>query len=185
MRIEIRDIDERSVKEIFHPCNRCLYWEAPEKSGDYESGETKVSEDEAIESKRGWFERMTRMVGNCGKSLYVDGEATGYAQYAPPRFLEKAAEFSRELFPPTPDGILLSCLHIKRGYQGKGLGTKLLQTVLEDLRERGCQILETYSRDDSAVSSSGPTVLYLENGFKKLGTKKWGEATFSLMRLDF
>ena len=125
------------------------------------------------------------MFSNCGKILYVDGKATGYAQYAPPRFLGNVTEYARELFPPSSDGILLSCLHVKTEYQGKGLGTKLLQSLLEDLRERGCQILETYSRDDSTVSSSGPTVLYLENGFRKLGTKKWGEATFSLMRLDF
>ncbi len=178
MKVEIRDIDEKTVKDIFASCKSCLYWEAPER------GEPKVPENKAIEIKRAWFKKTSEKFGIGGKLLYVDSKAAGYAQYAPPHFLENVAEFSRELFPPGPDGILLSCLHIKTEYQGKGLGTKLLQAVLEDLRERDYKIVETYSRDDSPVNSSGPTMLYQENGFRKLKTKKWGEGTFSLMRLD-
>ena len=184
MRIEIRNIDEQTIKDLFSPCNSCLYWEAPEKLGKDGRDEPKVSEDEAIAIKQDWFKRASSLFGNCGKILYVDGEAAGYVQYAPSHLLEKVTEYSQELFPPSPDGILLSCLYIQGGYQGKGLGTRLLQVLIEDLRERGYQTLETYSRDDSANSSSGPTVLYLENGFKLLKTKKWGDATFSLVRLD-
>ena len=184
MRVEIRDIDERTVKDLFPSCNNCLYWEVPEKFGKNERGEPKVPEDEAIEIKRGWFERASEMHGSCGKILYADGEPVGYVQYAPSHLLENVVEFSRELFPASPDGILISCLHIRVGHQGKGLGTRLLQSVLDDLRGRGCQAVETYSRDDSDKGNSGPTVLYLENGFKALETKKWGDATFSLVRLD-
>lgn len=185
MRIEIRDIDEQTVKELFPSCNSCLYWEAPEKFGKDERGEPKILEDKAITIKQDWFKRASSLYGNCGKILYVDGKAAGYVQFAPSHLLEHVTECSRELFPPSSDGILLSCLHIQAEYQGKGLGTRLLQAVVEDLRGRGCQALETYSRDDSAINSSGPTVIYLENGFKVLKTKKWGDATFSLMRLDF
>ncbi len=183
MRIEIRDIDARTVNDLFSPCSSCLYWETAEKFGKDDRDKPKVSEDKAIEIKQDWFKRTSAMLGSCGKILYVDGKAVGYAQYAPPHLFEKVTEYSRELFPPSPDGILLSCLYIQAGYRGKGLGARLLQLVLEDLRERGYQTLETYSRDDSAVNSSGPTALYLENGFNLLKTKKWKNATFSLMRL--
>jgi GNAT superfamily N-acetyltransferase len=185
MEIEIRDIDGETVKQLFPSCNSCLYWEAPEKFGKDEKGELKVSEDEAIEIKQGWFKRTDSTFGSGGKILYVDGKVVGYVQYAPSHLFEKVAEFSRELFPPSPDGILLSCLHIQAEYREKGLGTRLLQAALEDLRGRGCQALETYSRDDSTRGNSGPTVLYLENSFKLLKTKKWGDATFSLVRFDF
>ncbi len=184
MQVAIRDIDELTVKDLFPSCNSCLYWEAPQKFGKDERGELKVPEDEAIAIKRDWFKKVAEILGSCGKILYVDDKPAGYVQYAPPHLLENVAEFSRELFPPSPDGILLSCIHIQAEYQGKGLGTKLLRSVLEDLRARGCQAVETYSRDDSVNGASGPTVLYLENDFKRLKTKQWGDATFSLMRLD-
>ena len=184
MRIEIRDIDEHTIKDLLSPCNSCLYWEAPEKFGKDEKGQPQVPEVEAIEIKRGWFKRTSGIFGTCGKILYLDGKAAGYVQYAPPQLLEYVTEYSQELFPLSPDGILLSCLYIQAEYQGKGLGTRLLQAALEDLRERGYRALETYSRDDSVSNSSGPTVLYLENGFKSVKTQKWGNATISLMRLE-
>lgn len=184
MEIEIKDIDEQTVKDLFSSCDSCLYWEVPEMFGKDEMGEPKVPQDEAIEIKRTWFRKMAEKFGNCGKILYVDGKAVGYAQYAPSRFLANVAEFSRELFAPSPDGILISCVHIREGFQGQGLGTRLLQAAIGDLRGRGYQAVETYSRDDSANNSSGPTVLYLENDFKPLRKKQWGDATFSLMRLE-
>lgn len=185
MKVEIRDIDEQSFQDILPECGSCLYWEAPEKFGRDEKGNPRVTKDEAIEIKRGWFKRTNEMMGSCGKILYVDGKAAGYAQYAPPHLLEEVTEYTRELIPPSPDGILISCLYIQAGYQGKGHGTKLLQAVIEDLKERGHKVLETYSRDDSANNCSGPTVLYIENHFKVIETKKWGNGTFSLMRLRF
>lgn len=184
MSIEIRDIDERTFRELPPECGSCLYWEAPEKFGRDEKGNAGATKEEATEIKRDWFERTSQMLGSCGKILYVDGKAAGYAQYAPPHLFEKVIEYSQELFPPSADGILISCLYIQGGYQGKGLGTRLLQAVIEDLRERGCKALETYSRDDSADNGSGPTVLYEENGFKVLKAKKWGDGSFSLMRLE-
>jgi len=184
MQIEIRDIDERTVKEIIPVCGRCLYWEAPEKFGRDEGGEPRVPEKEAIEIKRGWFKKASETIGSCGKILYANGKAAGYAQFAPPHLFEKVGEYSRELFPPSPDGVLISCLYIQGEYQGQGLGTSLLQATIEDLRGRGHKIIETYSRDDSATNCSGPTVMYLENGFKVMQTKRWEDGTFSLVRLE-
>ncbi|MFH1032527.1 MAG: GNAT family N-acetyltransferase [Chloroflexota bacterium] len=184
MKIAIKDINEHTFKELLAPCQSCLYWEAPEKSGKDEGDKPMVSESEAIEIKQGWFEKTGRKFGTCGKILYVDGKAAGFVQYAPPKFFNKITEYSRELFPPDPEGILISCLYINQAYQGKGLGTKLLKAVIEDLREKGYQALETYSRDDSTSNASGPTILYLENGFKLVKPKKWGNGTYSLMRLE-
>jgi len=184
LKVEIRDINEQTFGDLLPECIGCLYWEAPQKFGRDEVGNPRIIRDEATEIKRSWFNRTGGMLGSCGKILYVDGKAAGYVQYAPPRFLEKVTEYTRELFSPSPDGILISCLYIQAGYQGKGLGTKLLKAVIEDLRERGYQILETYSRDDSADNCSGPTVLYQENNFKPVKTKEWGDGSFSLMRLE-
>ena len=183
MEIEIKDIDESTLEELFPPCNSCLYWEAPDKF-DNEKGKSTVPEDEAIQIKQDWFKRTSGAFGNVGKLLYVDGKATGYAQYAPSHLLDNVGEYSRELFPPGSDAILLSCIYIRPEYQGKGLGTRFLQAVLEDLKGRGYQAVETYSTDGSTNNASGPTELYLENGFKVVKAKNWGGMTFSLVRLE-
>ncbi|MDP3878874.1 MAG: GNAT family N-acetyltransferase [Dehalococcoidales bacterium] len=184
MEIEIRYIDEQTVKDLFPTCDSCLYWEAPEMYGKDKTGRPQIPPDEAIEIKQRWFRKMEEKFGNCGQILYVDGKAVGYVQYAPHRFLPNVAEFSRELFAPSPDGVLVSCIHIREGYQGQGLGGRLLQAAIGDLRSRGYQAVETYSRDDSASNSSGPTVLYLEHAFRQISRKRRGEAAFSLMRLE-
>lgn len=183
MIVNIRDIDDQSIKDLFSPCSGCIYWEAPEKFGKDDRGEPKVTEHEAIKIKRDWFKRTQEIFASCGKILYVDGKAVGYSQYAPPGLVEHVAEYSQELFPPSPDAILISCLYIREGHQGRGLGDRLLQAVIKNLRERDYQAVETYSRDDSANNCSGPTKFYLKNGFKLLKTKRWENATFSLMRL--
>ena len=183
MKVEIRDISEWSFEDLLPECGRCLYWEAPVKSGRDEYGNLRVTKEEAIEIKRDWFNKATVVMGSSGKLLYVDGKAAGYAQYAYPHLFEKVTEYARELFPPNPEGVLISCLYIQAGYQGQGLGTRLLRAVIEDLRERGYKVLETYSRNDSANNCSGPTVLYEENEFKPLNTKRWREGSFSLMSL--
>ena len=184
VKIDIRDIDDQTFNDLLPECKGCLYWEAPGKFGEDIRYEHKLPKDESTEIKRGWFNTTRGIMGSCGKIIYDDGNAVGYAQYARPHFLENATEYSRELFPPSPEAILLSCLYVQTVHQGKGLGTRLLQAIIEDLRQRGYKALETYSRDDSPNNCSGPTTLYLENGFKILGTKKWGKAGFSLMRLE-
>jgi len=181
MKIEIRDINELTFEDLLSECKGCLYWEAPEEFGNVS---TEMTNTEATEIKRNWFITTNETMGSSGKILYDDGEAAGYAQYAFPRFLECAAEYAEGLFPVSPDAVLLSCLYIRAGHQNKGLGTKLLQAVLEELRERGYKALETYARDESASNSSGPTALYLENGFRAIKTGRWGNRSYSLMRYE-
>ena len=52
MILEIKDIDEQVVKDLFPSCDSCLYWEVPEMFGRDEMGEPKVPPDEAIEIKQ-------------------------------------------------------------------------------------------------------------------------------------
>lgn len=176
MKIKIRNINEKTVKDLFSPCKVCIYWEEPKKCGQ-------VSEDEAFTIKKRWFKKTRTIFGNCGKILYADGNAAAYTQYCLPHLLENVAEYSH-LFPVSPDAILISCLYVCTGYRKKGLGTNLLHTVINELREREYHAVETYSRDDSPNNCSGPTTFYLKNGFTLLKREKWGNAIFSLVRFE-
>ncbi len=169
--IEIKDIHEKTILDLFSPCNTCVYWEAPSHCGT----------EEALTLKRQWFEKTWDTFGNCGKLLYADSHPVGYSQYCPPHFLENAAEYET---PASPDAILISCLYITEGHRKRGLGTALLLAVLQDIKERGYTAVETYSRDDSPNNCSGPTAFYTKNGFTAVSQRKWEAALFSLVRRD-
>lgn len=157
MKEETRGINKHTIMDLFLPCNGCIYWETPKKFGNDKHGKLKVRKDEAIRIKHGWFKKTYDMFGCCGKILYVDDKAAGYSQYALPQFLSNVAEYSKQPLLPSPDAILISCLYIQEEHQRKRLGTELLQTVLEDLRQKDYHAVETYSRDDSANNCFGPT----------------------------
>jgi ribosomal protein S18 acetylase RimI-like enzyme len=183
MGADIKDIDSRSFADLFFPCNRCIYWEAPEQFGSNGDDSRKLPEKDASGIKWAWFEETLKTFGRCGVILFIGGEAAGYAQYAPPSLLPNAAGYAQSISPPSRDAVLISCLYIRPEYQGRGLGKMLLRKVTGDIGERGYDAAETYARDDSPDNCSGPTEFYLKSGFTLLATKKWGEATFSLLRL--
>lgn len=170
--IDIQNIND-NIKDLFSPCNTCVYWEAP---GKHE----RVTENEAFAIKKKWFEK-TRAYGNCGKLLYMAGSLKAYCQYGPPHLLENVSAYT-DICPVSPDAVLISCLYVLEGYRKKNLGTTLLQAVVTDVRERGYYAVETYARDDSPNNCSGPTAFYLKNKFRVLKSKKWGDAVFSLVR---
>jgi ribosomal protein S18 acetylase RimI-like enzyme len=83
----------------------------------------------------------------------------------------------------TEDGaIFISCLFIsEKNFRGKGLGEKLLEEVITDLRNRKLKAVETFARKGSANNPSGPIGLYLKKGFQ---VKEEVDAEFVLVRLD-
>ncbi|MEN6382438.1 MAG: GNAT family N-acetyltransferase [Rectinema sp.] len=184
MKVEISDINFTSFADLFSPCNRCIYWEAPEQFGGNEHARRSLSGKEALGIKKAWFKKTQEIFGRCGLILYAEGETVGYAQYAPPALLPNVGGYAQSIAPPSQDAALISCLYIRAEYQRQGLGKMLLQRVTGDIQEKGYRAAETYARDDSPDNCSGPTAFYLSNGFTLLKTKKWEQATFSLLRLD-
>jgi len=77
----------------------------------------------------------------------------------------------------------LTCLFIpNEAFRGLGLGKRLLEAVIQELRRRGFRALETFARRGEANNPSGPMEFYLRRGFH---VKDETDAEFPLMRLDF
>ena len=174
MRVVIRDITEENVGDIPEPCRRCAYWEDP-----------KVSErDEAELIKREWFKETLETFGTCGKILYVDGRAVGYAQYGPSGRFPNVKNYGSGPVGSVEEGVvLLTCLFISdEAFRGLGLGKRLLEAVIQELRRRGFRALETFARRGEADNPSGPMEFYLRRGFH---VKDETDPEFPLMRLDF
>ena len=72
--------------------------------------------------------------GSCGRVLYVDDVAAGFAVYA------RRASPGAEALPTAPvseDAVLLSTALVRPEYTGGGLGRVLMQGVVKDLVKRG------------------------------------------------
>ena len=140
---------------------------------------SKEKKEEILQKKLKWIQGTNKLFGNCGKILYLGGKAVGYSQYAPPEFLPHSADY--QAGPPSKDAVLISCLFIPpREFRGLGLGTQLLQSIIDDLRDRGIQAIETFARRGNPNNPSGPVEFYLRNGFRVYKN----DSEFPLMRLE-
>ena len=177
MQIRIADIDSRVIVDLVDPCRACCYWECPEQ---FTRG--KHTEQEA-RLKAEWFEKTATHFHPCGKLLYADDRPAAYCQHALPRYLPGIAQYEALAGRVDREGVFISCLFVPTDYQRKGLGRRLLQEVIDEVRGRGFKAIETFSRDDSINNCSGPTQFYLAQGFTVVATETYpGGGSFSLVR---
>ncbi|MBC7220700.1 GNAT family N-acetyltransferase [Candidatus Bipolaricaulota bacterium] len=132
-----------------------------------------------LEQKLAWVRRGRREFGDCGRLLYAEGLAVGYAQYGPPSFFPTAGSYPAG--PVSDDAVFLACLFVpSRAHRGRGWGSVLLQDVLRELRRRGVSAVETFARVGNAENPSGPVGFYLRHGFEVLRD----DPEFPLLRLN-
>ena len=118
-------------------CRRCVYWElAPHiREQAEEFGQTELE-------KEAWISSVLLDWGSCGRVLYVDGVPAGYALYAPPAAVPRAAAFPTA--PVSADAVLLTALKIVSDFEHGGLGRVLVQNVAKDLTRRGVKAVEAF-----------------------------------------
>ncbi len=139
----------------------------------------KETKGSLVARKLNWLQRTNELFGTCGKIAYLDGVAVGYAQYAPARFLPRAAGY--QAGPPSDDAVLISCLFVPNSeFRRAGLGKRLLQSIIDDLTQRGVKAAETFARRGKPDNPSGPEEFYLANGFRVYRD----DSEFPLLRLD-
>jgi len=183
--IVIRDVTPENLGDIpsFGEkgfCRSCLYWESPE---DFNNRFDPERKKEFVRKKREWFLQTLREFGNCGKIVYYKEVPVGYAQYAPASLLPNVSSYKSGPVGTREDGVaFLSCLYLgDEAPRGRGIGTKLLNSIIADLRRRGFRALETFARRGSANNPSGPVEFYLKNGFY---IKDETDPEFPRVRLD-
>lgn len=181
MKIEVVNLTEENLKDApewsSHPfsCKYCIYWEFPEDCID----PAKEKKEDMIQKKLKWLKNVSKKFDNCGKIICIDGKSVGYAQYAPPQFFPRSTDY--ESGPPSDDAVLISCLFIPaKEFRKLGLGSNLLQSIIDDLRKRKIKAVETYARKNKPDNPSGPVGFYLRNGFRIYRDNPG----FPLMRMD-
>jgi hypothetical protein len=180
MEYEIVNLSESNLDDIPGTCSQCVYWSFPEV---FNGSELLESKQELKNLKKQWSVRILKEFGNCCKILYYNGIPVGYAEYGPSNYFPKIMSYISQNIGIIEDGVIfLSCLYISDDkLWRKKLGTKLLLSIIEDLKKRGYKSIETFARKDSSDNPSGPVDFYLKNGFK---IKNEVDSTFSIVRLN-
>lgn len=125
------------------PCRSCVAWEL--------SGAAAVAahrDGHAAFEKEVWLSGVMLTWGSAGQIVTVDGEAAGFALFAPPPAVPGAAEFPTG--PVSPDAVLLVAARILGRYRGQGLGRYLLTGVFAELSRRGVRAVELFATADQA-----------------------------------
>ena len=118
-------------------CRNCVFWELDPVS------RARAEEERATAlEKESWISATLLEWGSCGKIIYVDGVAAGYALYAPPLYVPRSVAFPTS--PVSPDAVLLMTAHVTREFAGGGLGRMLLQGTAKDLTRRGVKAIEAF-----------------------------------------
>ena len=144
-------------------CRHCVFWELAPNARDQaeEFGQTDLE-------KEAWVSSVLLEWGSCGKIAYVDGLPAGYALYAPPGAVPRAATFPTA--PVSPDAVLLTALRVRSEFTEGGLGRMLVQAVAKDLTRRGVKAIEVFgdARPAAETSCVIPADFLLQIGFKTI-----------------
>lgn len=139
---------------------RCVFWEVDPSTLQ---GEDHLADPEF--EKEAWLSMVMLEWGSCGQLAVESGEdappsdaapCLGYAFYAPPRAVPRAA-----LFPTAPvsaDAVLLTSLGVEVSAEAEGLTRQLMAAVVGDLVRRGVRALEAFGRTAESAELSDPRV---------------------------
>lgn len=119
-----------TLADLPESARSCVFWELdPARRTRAELAGEGAAEKEA------WLSRVLLEWGSCGRVMYVDRQAVGFATYAPPTYFPGAA--SMPTAPPGEDALLLSTALVLPEHRGGGLGRMLMQGVVKDVVQRG------------------------------------------------
>jgi GNAT superfamily N-acetyltransferase len=120
--------------------------------------------------KEAWVSQALLEWGSCGKLIYVDGMAAGFALYSPPAYVPRSMAFPTS--PISADAVLLMSAHVLPAFAGGGLGRMLIQGVARDMTKRGIRAIEAFGdakfgdEIDELSGCLAPADFFLAVGFK-------------------
>ena len=162
--IEIRSVIEKTIDDLVGLCTP--------KLNDQRHAQTLK---EAGLRKKEWIQKALKRFGICAEVAYLDDKPVGFIEF-----------YSMSAFPLLPKRhkrtIMLTCVFIPdRSLQKRGIGSKLVQTLICDLKKVSLPSFGGQKADEIAIGSWGchtgfPDSLvhfrsfFLKNGFAEDST---------------
>lgn len=163
MTIVIKDLSEENFDD--HPCFKY-------------SRTTKRT----IAITKDWLRKVNSKFGSCVKVAYVDNKPVAMVQYAPIDI------FPHVIQPNAHKTILIHCIYIaNKKYVGKGIGRKLIEALINDLRKPHLYLNgEKFEKIEAIAGKGRPGPAGPVEFFTKLGFKvvKLLDSNDALVRLQ-
>lgn len=154
-----------TLEDLPRRCRQCVYWEL-----DPVAAERACAAGDPGLEKEAWVSQTLLEWGSCGKLIYVDNMAAGFALYAPPAYVPRSMAFPTS--PVSPDAVQLMTAHVVPAFAGGGLGRMLIQGVARDITKRGIRAIEAFGdakfgdEMDELSGCLAPADFFLSVGFK-------------------
>ncbi len=157
-------------------CGGCAFWET-DRPLPVECGS--ACDLQLVKERYG---EISREWGESGRVAMEDKEVLGFIKYAPPRYYPQA--FHMPSGPPSHDGVLIACIHIRDDARQHGLGSLLLRAALKDLVLRGERTVQVFAGASPGADRVTQPVIGVEfllrNGFNVARP----HPTYPLLELD-
>ena len=127
MKLDIRDVSTENIDDLI---NICVSQSGTPHAETLKEGSLK---------KKVWVEKALKTFGLCAKIAYVNEEPIGFVEFYPIQMFPVLRHMLGD-----HRVILITCVFVggertkglQRQFQGRGIGSKLLQALIEDLRHR-------------------------------------------------
>ena len=162
IQVEIRDVTSENIDDMVGP-GCAPRWEDTRHAQTLKEGGLR---------KKEWIRKALQKFGCCGKIAYIEGKPVGFVEFYP-----------IQIFPLLPKRdkrtILITCVLIpEKSLQKRGIGSKLVQALIEDLKHRRLSCFNGQRAEKLAVGSWGCHVgfpeskprfrkFFFKNGFKE------------------
>jgi len=139
MRIEIKDAIFENIDDLVGP--RCApRWDDPRHAQTLKEGGLK---------KKEWMRKALEKFGCCAKIAYYESKPVGFIEFYP-----------MQVFPLLPKRqkrtVLITCVVVpEKAFQNQGVGSKLVQSLVEDLKHRPLPCFNDKLAEEVAVGSWG------------------------------
>jgi len=136
--VEIRDITNENIDDLAGVC--APRWEDERHATTLKEGGSK---------KREWLKKALERFGVCAKMAYSEGKPIGFIEFYP-----------MHAFPLLPRRdkrtIMITCIFIpNKTLQRTGIGSKLLQAMIQDLKQRPLRSFNGEKAEEIAIGSWG------------------------------
>lgn len=138
MEIEIRDVTDENLDNLVGLC--APKWEDERHASTLKEGGSK---------KREWITKALERFGVCAKVAYLEGKPVGFIEFYP-----------IHAFPLLPRRdkrtVMITCIFIpNKILQNSGIGSKLLQSLVQDLKQRPLPSFNGQKAEEIAIGSWG------------------------------
>lgn len=138
MKVEIGDLSPESIDDLV---NMCVSQSHLRQAKTLTEGNLR---------KKMWIEKALGIFGACAKIAYADNEPAGFVEFYPAQMFPILRHKLKDR-----RTILIMCVFVRREYQGRGIGSKLVQALIGDLKQRRIPYFSNERAKEIAIGSWG------------------------------